>query len=99
MAVQEVHGTLPSLVKYLMLMYVIWLHKNMYQYYYNKDTLVDIYSCLYISKLKIYFFCFSYSVNSTNPDPAPKRARYCRSRKNSMKGHKNVKDCPRNMYA
>ena len=30
------------------------------------------------------------------PRDGPKKARYCSAFKNPMKGHKNIKDCPKN---
>ena len=30
------------------------------------------------------------------PRDGPKKARYCSACKNPMKGHKNIKDCPKN---
>ena len=30
------------------------------------------------------------------PGDGPKKARYCSARKNPMKGHKNIKECPKN---
>ncbi|CAH3189933.1 unnamed protein product, partial [Porites lobata] len=34
--------------------------------------------------------------NQKTPRDGPKKARYCSACKNPMKGHKNVKDCPKN---
>ena len=30
------------------------------------------------------------------PRDGPKKTRYCSAHKNPMKGHKNIKDCPKN---
>ena len=34
--------------------------------------------------------------NQKTPGDGPKKACYCSARKNPMKGHKNIKDCPKN---
>ena len=34
--------------------------------------------------------------NQKTPRDGPKKARYCSACKNPMKGHKNIKDCPKN---
>ena len=34
--------------------------------------------------------------NQKTPRDGPKKAHYCSTCKNLMKGHKNIKDCPKN---